>query len=254
VSLHARGRHPALFCVHPVGGQVLCYANLARQLGAAVETLARHHLEALRPVQPSGPYRLAGWSYGGLVALEMARQLEDEGQRVCFLALLDTALPPAATSCPAPPPEEGALIEWFLRDLIFTGPRALALPAFGSLEDGFAFGVQRGALPADFDLALGRVLYHVFRTNMLALWRYAPRRVAAPLTVVRAQERPAADGPFDVRLEHWERFTPVLHLVEVPGDHFTLLQGTGLAAALRAGLDAVRTAGPRAVSLEDSRP
>ena len=84
--------HRPLFCVHPVGGEVVAYRELARRLGSGqpvyglqspdppiqdLREMAAHYLEALREVQPEGLHRLAGWSMGGVVAYEMARQLAE---------------------------------------------------------------------------------------------------------------------------------------------------------------------------------
>ncbi|HEX3528888.1 MAG TPA: amino acid adenylation domain-containing protein, partial [Thermoanaerobaculia bacterium] len=98
------------FCVHPIGGNVLCYLDLARHLAPdqpfyalqtpddrppakSIEEMAARYLAEVRCVQPQGPYRLGGWSMGGLVAFAMARQLAAEGQAPELLALIDT-LPP----------------------------------------------------------------------------------------------------------------------------------------------------------------
>lgn len=66
----------------------------------SVGELARQHLARIRKVQPQGPYRIAGFSFGGLVALEMARQLRQDGERVDFLLLLDPMLPYRKPSAP----------------------------------------------------------------------------------------------------------------------------------------------------------
>ena len=91
VPIQVGGGEPP-FCVHPVGGHVGCYAPLARHLGSdqpfyglqaaglegdqepgdEVEAMAARYLAAVRAVQPHGPYRLGGWSFGGLVAFAMA--------------------------------------------------------------------------------------------------------------------------------------------------------------------------------------
>ncbi|MCP4562897.1 MAG: non-ribosomal peptide synthetase, partial [Bosea sp.] len=95
VAMRSQGIRPPFFCVHPVGGNVLCYGDLARHLGSdqpfyglqvpdcegelfltEIDEMARHYAAAVREVQPQGPYRLGGWSMGGVVAFEMARQLE----------------------------------------------------------------------------------------------------------------------------------------------------------------------------------
>jgi thioesterase domain-containing protein len=58
-----------------------------------IEEMAAHYIEALRQVQPSGPYFLGGWSFGGLVAFEMAQQLLRAGHQVALLAIFDTLAP-----------------------------------------------------------------------------------------------------------------------------------------------------------------
>jgi thioesterase domain-containing protein len=64
----------------------------------SVEAAARRHLADLRAVQPSGPYLLAGHSFGGLVAFEMACRLQDAGETVALLAVVDTTAPGTSTA------------------------------------------------------------------------------------------------------------------------------------------------------------
>jgi thioesterase domain-containing protein len=98
-----------LFLIHAVGGTVFAYAQLARQLAAtfrvyglqapglsqegataaSLAALADDYSRRIRAAQPGGPYRLAGWSMGGVIAFEIARRLEGAGQEVSLLALLD---------------------------------------------------------------------------------------------------------------------------------------------------------------------
>jgi thioesterase domain-containing protein len=104
----ARGGREPLFLVHPVGGNVACYLELARQLDlgrpvyglqagpashSGIEAMAAAYLAAVREVQASGPYHLAGWSLGGVVAYEMAQQLRRAGEEVDFLGLIDSYTP-----------------------------------------------------------------------------------------------------------------------------------------------------------------
>src|SRR5262249_42657175 len=95
---------------HPSGGSVGSYFALARALGSdrpfyalegtqpangtrQVEPLATNYLEAIRTIQPDGPYILGGWSSGGVIAFEMARQLQARGSDVSLVALLDSGPP-----------------------------------------------------------------------------------------------------------------------------------------------------------------
>ena len=111
VCLQAEGAAFPLFLVHAVDGDVLCYRELARHLGTrrpihalqapkvahpgTVEGLAKLYVEAIRAVQPSGPYHLGGWSMGGVIACEMARQLQAAGERTTSLLLIDSYTPDA---------------------------------------------------------------------------------------------------------------------------------------------------------------
>lgn len=110
VPLQPSGSKVPIFCVHPYTGLVLCYRELAQLLGRAqpfyalqslgiedeqepltrVEDMATLYLAAVREVQPQSPYILMGWSFGGMVALQMAHELKTQGEQVAFLGLLDT--------------------------------------------------------------------------------------------------------------------------------------------------------------------
>jgi thioesterase domain-containing protein len=103
-----------LLSIHPVGGDVLCYANLARRFSPeqpfygiratnlptagkpaeSVRDLAIRYVREIRSFQPKGPYFLGGYSFGGSVALEMAQELHAQGQHVALLAILDHTPPP----------------------------------------------------------------------------------------------------------------------------------------------------------------
>ncbi|MGH9363230.1 MAG: thioesterase domain-containing protein, partial [Thermoanaerobaculia bacterium] len=113
VALQPEGDGPAFFCIHPIGGQVLCYADLARYLGAdqrfygfqaprpdevgeaapSIEEMATGYLQAVREVQPEGPYLLGGWSMGGILAFEMARQLRARDEEAALVAIIDAWSP-----------------------------------------------------------------------------------------------------------------------------------------------------------------
>src|SRR6185503_2382423 len=80
-----------------------------------IEEMAAHYLEAIRSVQPDGPYLLGGWSMGGVVAYEMAQQLAAQGQQVSLLALLDAR--PLTSAEAAAQWDELTLLTNFARDL-----------------------------------------------------------------------------------------------------------------------------------------
>ena len=112
VEIQPAGSKPPIFWLHTLGGGggggLFTYRKLAEELGPdqpsygfvasaepfdSIEAMAARYIEEMRAVQPSGPYRLGGYCFGGVVAYEMARQLEAAGQPVGVLALLDSSPP-----------------------------------------------------------------------------------------------------------------------------------------------------------------
>lgn len=99
------GTGPAVFLVHPLGGEVTCYIPLARNvrpgpklLGlpvprdvTGIQSLAQHHASTISTRQPVGPLVLAGWSAGGLIAVAVAAELERLGREVSRVVLIDSA-------------------------------------------------------------------------------------------------------------------------------------------------------------------
>lgn len=110
VNLQQGGSRQPIFFMHPIGGGIVCYAYVARRLATdrpvyalaayerddpheRVESMAAAYIEEMRRVQPHGPYLLGGWSFGGFVALEIARQLSAMGEEIGLLAILDCEAP-----------------------------------------------------------------------------------------------------------------------------------------------------------------
>ncbi|MEU2725070.1 amino acid adenylation domain-containing protein [Streptomyces smyrnaeus] len=111
LPLRAQGEAPPLFCVHPAGGLGWCYATLPPHLPPSIPVYAlqaqglrptdelattfpeliAEYVARIRSVQRHGPYRLLGWSLGGALAHAVAARLQEEGQEVATLALLDSA-------------------------------------------------------------------------------------------------------------------------------------------------------------------
>ena len=122
------GTNPWWF-VHPAGGNVVCYRELAHHLPGSfhafqapgpagggqplnqVRDLAALYLRALRQTRPQGPYRLGGWSSGAVIALEMTRLLEQDGETVEHLLVIDA---PAPLRPRTVTPEQ--LQHWFTQD------------------------------------------------------------------------------------------------------------------------------------------
>jgi non-ribosomal peptide synthetase component F/thioesterase domain-containing protein len=109
VPIRPRGTRPPLFIISGIGGNVVRFHALSRYLSAdqpvyalqppgldgqspyltRVEDMAAHYLREMRALQATGPYYLAGYSFGGIVTFEMARQLIADGDKLALLAMLD---------------------------------------------------------------------------------------------------------------------------------------------------------------------
>ncbi|MEU6357586.1 amino acid adenylation domain-containing protein [Streptomyces sp. NPDC047072] len=133
LPLRTEGSRPPLFAFHPAGGISWCYAGLAARLGPEQpvygiqargladdaplpRTLleeAEDYVARIREVRPEGPYRLIGWSVGGILAHTVAVLLQKAGQEVELLALLDAF--PAEQWRERPAPEEGDALTAVLR-------------------------------------------------------------------------------------------------------------------------------------------
>ena len=236
---------PPLFCVHPVGGEILCYAELARALpgswpiyglqtpqepDSTLEGMARRYLGEVRQVQHEGPYRLAGWSLGGVVAFEMARQLHAEGQPVELLALIDPP-PPQEPDEEGSEPNLGELAGLYIRDLWSIRGRGddldlglVELPPevdLEALEELFGQAREAGLLPPDLELEEARRSFDRFVHNLLALRRYAPQPYAGPLLVLSAGEGPRGG---EAPSRGWDRLAAAVEAHVLPADHYGLLR------------------------------
>ncbi len=113
LPVNADGSEPPFFYAHGVFGDVSSLTNIVPHFPASqplyglqayglhgdhepdrtIEEMAAHALDAMRRVQPSGPYRLGGFCFGGVLAYEIARQLEQAGEEIALLAIIEGSAP-----------------------------------------------------------------------------------------------------------------------------------------------------------------
>ncbi len=260
------GQGEPWFFIHPVGGQVHWYFPLANALPtdgpvyglqapglfqdewtvADLPSLAASYLDAIRQVQPEGPYRLAGWSIGGAIAFEIARQLTQAGADLQRLALIDAL---QLGGLPSDADDLDALLDWSLdlagyaiddadlhawRDTLQDTPSE---ERFSWLAAALA---QRGLTPPGLDPAelarlhqVHRVLDRAARLSPPAVYQGDLLLIRADDTVARLAHDPAFNHAFGWR-DHCRGRIAVLDL---PGDHYALLTDNAaqaLAAALTA--------------------
>ena len=259
-----------LFCVHPIGGHVLTYRDLARRLGPAipfyglqaqgfdgrsqpldsVEAMAGRYLDEIRKVQPRGPYALAGFSFGGIVALEMARRLVRSGERVRLLALLDTECPAsvgsrlARTLAHAGIPGQRIYAAWakvksqvnMLRRL---GPAAYAAHRTSRLrarprakdEATAEFFREEGGALTGID-AFSATAQRVIEANVAAQRRFIPRKYPGRVTFFRA----TGVNRIDDSRHLWSMVTGALDVIDIPAGHSSIRMDPHV----RAVADAIR--------------
>ncbi|HEY0928856.1 MAG TPA: amino acid adenylation domain-containing protein [Gemmatimonas sp.] len=240
---------PPLFCVHPAGGISWCYAALGRALGrtgphprsvyglqadlhggAQPETLramATDYVQRIRAIQPSGPYHLAGWSVGGIIAQEMAVQLQEAGAVVGSVTLMDAY--PSDHWRLAPPPAEGAALDALL--LIAGIDPASMNQSDRSLESVIGLLRQYGhPLGTLSDATLGGVLQVVESNNRLVRG-HEQRRFDGPLLHLRA----ALDhGDGSYLATEWAPYARTVHAHDIPSlhAHMTSSEHAALVASL----------------------
>ncbi|AUX45571.1 peptide synthetase [Sorangium cellulosum] len=279
-----------LFLVHPVGGNVYCYVELARQLGLdqaiyglrspgidgqatsqeRIEDMARAYLDRIRSVQQEGPYSIAGWSFGGVVAFEMASQLMAEGQLVVPPILVDSVTPTLLRG--VMDELDARMLAWFAADLeaiaeVSVAEQAAALGGLHSTQRlQYIFDqIRRSGTASELvDLEQLERLFHVFACNMRALHSYVPRpypgsmlllRASEPLSFLVAGAAPPTVSPEALEVSAsfgWEMYAPGrVEVHSVPGNHFTIMKQPNvkaLADVLRQHLnryDPRREHGPR---------
>jgi amino acid adenylation domain-containing protein len=242
VPIQPKGSRPPFFCVHGLGGAVLRFQELARHMApdqpfygiqpqgingdkpvlGSVEQMAACYIGEMRKFQPEGPYYIGGYSFGGLVAFEMARQLRSDGQEIGLLALLDTY--------PGKAKSKAVLLSTLL-----------ALP----WEQQSAYVARklkkyRRGLRRRFDaLFLPKPLKQVHKTLARAEAMYQPEVYDGPATWFRASEK-ALRGLDDPQSD-WATWAAAgVETHEIDGDHGAIMKEpmvVVLAQQLRASLE-----------------
>lgn len=268
VCLKPTGDRAPLFLLHTLGGGggagLLAYHALAQHLGAdqpvfgfiapedpltTIESMAAHYVRELRALDPVGPYHLGGFCFGGVLAYEMACQLDGAGAKVALLALIDSTPP----NPPGRPRHWGAE---YVKHLIRTVPRWL----LHSIRD-----------PGDLLARLRKLARLAYTGNPLTLaervvnfdghpvefkrhaeahWtaflEYHPGPYAGPLTLIHT-DRPTllSTGP----ARAWRNLAATVHAHVVAAKHDDILEdphAATVARILRVAMD--RAAGDRQAS------
>jgi amino acid adenylation domain-containing protein len=264
VELQGSGSEPPLFFVHPAGGHVLCYLDLARGLGpdqpfygfqapglygerpvyTKIEDLAALYIDAMRAVQPEGPYCLGGWSAGGSVAYEMAQQLLAQNERVSHLLMLDCGARTYQEEHQGHVEEDeehqeqfgdddvSRLIESFGEALPISREELAQFQGDERIEYVIKRAMSVNLLPPDVDVRMARSFLKVYRTNTKALGKYVYQSYPGAITLFKTA------APLDDQSARIEQMTKLSHdptlgwgdlaaggvqVVEIPGTHETMM-------------------------------
>ena len=242
VRLRPGGSKPPLFCVHPKNGTVFCYSSLAAHLGGdrpfygvqargvdmecaihdSIEEMAAWYLESISQVQPQGPYFLAGYSMGGLIAFEIAQQLVRQGRQVGLLALFD------ASACLAEEilsldafdaiDEVGFLMQEFADHIPITQEELKPLDSDERLLQIMTRAEPLGIFP-NMEFNHIKRYVEIARIHMRACLLYKPLPYAGRIVLFKTV------GRDDFKTNHgWDDVASFgLDVVQVPGTHLNML-------------------------------
>ncbi len=250
-ALQPRGSRPPLYCVHPGALDAQCYQDLSRHLGEdqpfivlrppeldnyrnlddataapkPLDEVADGCVEALVAAQGRGPYRLSGWSMGGVLAFLIAQRLWRRGEEVALLALFDS---PAPQSGEPPQDYDDAKL---LPRVLPAGGNGDGLGLSHRFERLLVAAREGGVLPADAGVAHVRFLFQAYKNGLLRsvrqLWTCGAgtaETVPFPITLLRPRQVLDAFAElFPDPEARWRQLTSGgLEVRQVAGDHYTL--------------------------------
>lgn len=232
-----------LFLVHPADGQIYLFRDLVRQLDSdlpiyvfqdpglegeiepfiRVEEMAAYYIKALRVLQPEGPYFLGGSSFGGCVAFEISQQLHSLGQKVAFLALMDT---------PGPNQISAQMVDKIVIPTDASNSQfknySISLDAFQDLsaEAQMINALKQvkfvNRLFSEIEQRQALQFLRVFKANLQALSNYVPRSYPGRITFFRAREQWMEFSPSNPELPWIDVAAGGIEIHLVPGNHITM--------------------------------
>ncbi len=267
IAIQSQGDKTPFFAVHPIGGNVLCYADLARNLGteqpfyglqalglnetekplSSIKEMAMVYIEAIQTIQASGPYYLGGWSMGGVIAFEIAQQLLTQGQEVALLALIDSYSPSLLNSVNREKNSANSLTEEFnedlniaysfIRDLAsifnqeisFSGSELAHFTSDELLDKFITWSQETNLLPSDFGKQQIKNWFKVFQINHQALSSYSPKTYLGRSVFLGAEDS-------SIKNPGWHQVINDLQSQWISGDHYGLIKNPVLAEKLNSYL------------------
>jgi len=253
VPIRSQGKQTPLFLIHPIGGEVQYAFDLAKHMDADqpiyalaasglkageaprsdIVEMAAVYLEAIRQVQPDGPYRVAGWSLGGMIAYEIAQQLLAVDEAVEFVGMIDTGSSPFLharwrAENKVDYDECRAFLNWIAEqssDASDTRRHVIrdelvALADRGDL-DAMIEACQRDALlPAHFDVALVKQIFNTYFAHANAAIKYKAPLAPVAVSLFMADEHRGDD----VTMGWGELLGEQLEVMRIGGNHLSIVK------------------------------
>jgi amino acid adenylation domain-containing protein len=243
VELQPQGSKPPFFCIHEIIGNAIYCQRMARYLPdqplyglqpvgldgnqppyTRIEEMAAHYIQEIQTIEPNGPYYLGGYSFGGLVAFEMARQLEAQGKKVALVALFDA---------PAPGYRKRRLWRWLLKqvhhfsqhglEMILDRVKTTVLPKHRQEPINQELLNLTQHLHLDSENAIDRNIDLLTKVNYQAASDYIPKAYSGKVTLFQAtlEERPE-EWIFDPYLG-WSQYAKQgVEIQEIPSIHIRM--------------------------------
>lgn len=250
VEIQPKGFRPPLFCIHPLGGETLCYRDLAMHLGSEqpvyavqpqgldekqpfltrIEDMASLYIQVIQTIQPNGPYFLLGWSFGGFVIYEMAQQLHRRGEEVGLVLMIDSLRPGFYERSPFLKRLLLHLNYILLRGPAYIWQKAVSLSKHGKyhLQQKYKdyLNAAQHVLHVTKHLSEDDPHLKLMDTNLQALDKYTYQVYPGQITLLRIQDenRSEATGEkYDPQFG-WGDLVGKLDIHSIPGSHWSLME------------------------------
>ncbi|MEC4812262.1 MAG: amino acid adenylation domain-containing protein [Scytonema sp. PMC 1069.18] len=251
IPLQTKGDRRPLFLIHQHGGYGLSYSQLAQTLRKeqplyalqargldgkqqpldSIEAMASAYLQAIREILPHGPYSVGGHSFGGLVAFEMASQLEAQGEEVENLLIIDTHPPLPTVELEASVEDDTALLAFLVEQIglyvnetiNISQQELLTLKEAERLDYVLQILRTREVIPPDAGTNFVTGFINVYKANSQAIIHYQPKPIRSPLSVFKTQAL-AEQFPDDPTVG-WHKLAPgQVQVYSLIGDHNSILR------------------------------
>lgn len=250
IKLRSIENRPIIFLVHPIGGSVACYYSLVDNLPCdysvyaiqaiglndgllpltTVNQLSSSYEEIIRSEQKEGPYYLAGWSFGGIVAYDLACEIVKKNNEVKFLGLIDSTFPWGREESLN---DERFLMNLFISDLFGTNTCSKQfahfiekIDDFKLLEATYEYCLENNLFNGLISYELFLDIFRLFKCNNKAHIDFKPKFIDLPTCHFVADEKTAQ---IESSITLWKSLTNNQQAIKiVPGNHFSIFSSKNI--------------------------